>query len=68
MVFEHEFLGTCCFGCLICCVIYFCTYTCSAQLNMFHMERRSRNKIIIIIIIIVIIIIVVVIHIICYYY
>ena len=24
-------------------VLYFCIYTCSAQLSMFHMERRPRN-------------------------
>ena len=28
------------------CVLYFCVCTCSAQLNMFHMERRSRNALI----------------------
>ena len=32
-------------------VSYFCIFTCSAQLSMFHMERHSRNKLIIIIII-----------------
>ena len=32
------------------CVLYFCICTCSAQLSMFHMERRSRNTLIIIII------------------
>ena len=37
-------------------VSYFCICTCSAQLSMFHMERRSRNTLIIIIIIIIIII------------
>ena len=31
-------------------VLYFCICTCSAQLSMFHMERRSRNTLIIIII------------------
>ena len=31
------------------CVLYFCICTCSAQLSMFHMERRSRNTLIIII-------------------
>ena len=36
---------------LYACVLYFCICTCSAQLNMFHMERRSRNTLIIIIII-----------------
>ena len=29
------------------CVLYFCICTCSARLNMFHMERRSRNTLII---------------------
>ena len=28
---------------LYACVLLFCMYTCSAQLSMFHMERRSRN-------------------------
>ena len=32
-------------------VFYFCVYTCSAQVSMFHMEKRSRNMLIIIIII-----------------
>ena len=36
---------------LFACVLYFCTCTCSAQLSMFHMERRSIIIIIIIIII-----------------
>ena len=35
---------------LCACVSYFCICTCSAQLGMFHMERRSRNTHIIIII------------------
>ena len=39
---------------LYACVSYFCICTCSAQLSMFHMERRSRNTLIIIIIIIII--------------
>ena len=34
---------------LYACVLYFCNCTCSAQLSMFHMERRSRNMLIIII-------------------
>ena len=34
-------------------VLYFCICTCSAQLNMFHMERHSRNTLIIMIIIII---------------
>ena len=37
---------------LYACVLYFCICTCSAQLSMFHMERRSKNTLIIIIIII----------------
>ena len=36
---------------LYACVLYFCICTCSAQLSMFHMERRSRNTLIIITII-----------------
>ena len=36
---------------LYACVLYLCICPCSAQLNMFHMERRSRNMLIIIIII-----------------
>ena len=32
--------------------LHFCICTCSAQLSMFHMERRSRTTLIIIIIII----------------
>ena len=34
---------------LYACVLYFCI--CSAQLSMFHMEKRSRNTFIIIVII-----------------
>ena len=29
------------------CALYFCICTCLAQLNRFHMERRSRNTLII---------------------
>ena len=36
---------------LYACVLYFSICTCSAQLSMFHMERRSRTLIIIIVII-----------------
>ena len=36
---------------LYACVMYFCICTCSAQLSMFDMERRSRNTLIIIIIV-----------------
>ena len=39
-------------GVLYACVLYFSICTCSAQLSMFHMERRSLNTLIIIIIII----------------
>ena len=38
-------------GVLYACVLYISTCTCSAQLSMFHMEKRSRNTLIIIIII-----------------
>ena len=49
---EQDCSDTCCFGCLICmCFVFFCIYTYSAQLSMFHMERHSRNTFIIIIII-----------------
>ena len=41
---------------LYACVLYFCL--CSAQLSIFHMERRSRNTLIIIIIIIIVLIII----------
>ena len=34
---------------LYACVLYYCICTCSAQLSMFHMERRSRNTLTIII-------------------
>ena len=52
-MFEHDFLDTCCFGCLICMCLLICICTCSTQFSMFHMERSSRNTLIIIIIIIV---------------
>ena len=42
------------------CVLYFCVCTCSAQLRMFHMDRRSRNTLIIIIIVVVVVVVVVV--------
>ena len=38
---------------LYACVSYFCIWTYSAQLSMFHMEKRSRSTLIIIIIIII---------------
>ena len=48
------------------CVSYFCICTCSAQLSMFHMKRRSRNTLIAIIIIVVIIIIIIITIITCW--
>ena len=39
---------------LYACVLHFCICTCSAQLSMFHMERRFRNTLISISIIIII--------------
>ena len=35
---------------LYACVLYFCIWTCSAPLSMFHMERCSRNTLITIIV------------------
>ena len=49
-MFQHDYLDSYCFECLICMCFVFCICTCSAQLSMFHMERRSRNTFIIIII------------------
>ena len=54
-MFQHDYLDTYCFECLISMCFVFCIFTCSAQLSMFHMERRSRYTLIIIIIIIIII-------------
>ena len=39
-------------GVFYACVLYFGIFTCSAQMSMFHMERRPRNTLIIMIIII----------------
>ena len=47
-----SMIGHMLLGVLYACVLYFSICTCSAQLSMFHMERRSRNTLIIIIIII----------------
>ena len=47
IIWTHAVLSV-----LSACVLYFCICTYSAQLSMFHMERRSRNTLIIIIIII----------------
>ena len=41
IVWTHAVLGV-----LYACVVNFCICTCSAQLSMFHMERRSRNTLI----------------------
>ena len=49
IVWTHAVLGV-----LYVCVLYFCVCPCSAQLSMFHIERRFRNTLIIIIIIIMI--------------
>ena len=45
IVWTHAVLGFL----HACVLLYFCICTCSVQLSMFHMERRSRNVIIIII-------------------
>ena len=42
IAWTHGVLGV-----LYTCVLYFCICTCSAQLSMFHMERRSTNTLII---------------------
>ena len=34
---------------LYACVLYFCIFTCSVPLSMFHMERHFRNMLMIII-------------------
>ena len=50
---EKEIVGRLKFSIFVfACVFYFCICTCSAQLSMFHMEKRSRNTLIIIIIIV----------------
>ena len=60
-MFEHDCLDTCCFGRLIyMCFVIFFTRTCSAQLSMFHMERRCRNTLIILLLLLIIIIVIVV--------
>ena len=40
IVSTHAVLGV-----SYACVLYFCICSCSGQLSMFHMERRSRNTI-----------------------
>ena len=44
IVWTHAALGV-----LYACVLYFCICTSSAQLSMFHMERRSRNTLLLLI-------------------
>ena len=60
LVAVCGFYGYSFFQCLVGCfsmiiwtptVLCFCIFTCSTQLSIFHMERRSRNTLIIIIII-----------------
>ena len=51
-MFQHDCSDTCCFESYMH-VLYFWICTSSAQLSIFHMERRSRNTLIIIIIIII---------------
>ena len=43
-----DCLDTCCLGVSYPCVLHFCICICSAQLSVFHMERRFKNTIIII--------------------
>ena len=52
-MFQHNYLdgAPAVLSDLCAYVLYFCICTCSAQLSMFHMERRSRNTLIIIIIV-----------------
>ena len=51
-VFQLDYLDTYCLSVLNAFVLCFCIFASSAQLSMFHMERRSRNTLIIVIIII----------------
>ena len=45
-MFEHYYIWTpAVLGALYACV---CIYTCSTHLSMFHLEKRSRNRLIII--------------------
>ena len=47
---------------LYACVLHFCICTCSAQLSMFHMERRPGSTLIIVVVVIIIIIIIIIIQ------
>ena len=42
-MFWHDCLGTCCLGVIYAFVLHSCICACSAQLSMFHVERRSRK-------------------------
>ena len=53
IVWTHAVLGA-----LYACILYFCICTCSAQLSMFDMGKRSRNPIITIIIIVVVVVLI----------
>ena len=66
-VFQHDYLDTYCFECLICMCFVFLYLHLFSAISMFHMERRSRNTLIIttIIFIIITIIIIIVVIIIC---
>ena len=57
-------MNTYCLGVFSACVLYFCIYTSSAHLSMFHMERCSRNILIIIVVVIVVAVVVIIITII----
>ena len=49
-MFEHDIVWTLAvLGASYACILYFCIYSCSTQLSLFHLERCSRNTIIIII-------------------
>ena len=56
-MFQHDLLFL---SVLYACVFYFCICTCSAQLSMHHMEKRSRNTLIIILLLIIITIIIII--------
>ena len=55
-MFQHDYFDTCCFECLICMCFVFLYLHLFSAVDLFHMERRSRNTFISIIIMIIIII------------
>ena len=55
-VWTHAVLGV-----LHACVLYFCIYTCSAQLSMVHVERRSRNTLFVVVVVVVVVFIIIII-------